>query len=179
MWNSALPSTSSLRPQSELADGLILPDKSKEKGPSIIDIELGLGLDDDEFAVCPELQSYHRAGSLLSRQKGSGLGSLTLLPRQEGVRVMEVPVMIVPPEFDKDKEEDTFLTRTLRTNHMFQNLPDATLHKLVLAFEQVDARKGSDVICQGDSNIDYFYVLRNGECIVTVDGKQLPDNVVS
>ena len=58
---------------------------------------------------------------------------------------------------------------------MFQSLPDTTLDKLVSAFEKVDYSNKAVIIRQGDSNIDYFYVLRNGECTVMIDGKTLLD----
>lgn len=80
-----------------------------------------------------------------------------------------------PPKFKKKEEEAAFLTRTLLTNFMFHSLPDSTLEKLVLAFEEVDVKKGTAIMRQGDFNIDYFYVLRSGECTVAIDGKQLPD----
>eukprot|EP00580_Thalassiosira_gravida_P018052 CAMPEP_0201675952 /NCGR_PEP_ID=MMETSP0494-20130426/40732_1 /ASSEMBLY_ACC=CAM_ASM_000839 /TAXON_ID=420259 /ORGANISM="Thalassiosira gravida, Strain GMp14c1" /LENGTH=480 /DNA_ID=CAMNT_0048158549 /DNA_START=42 /DNA_END=1484 /DNA_ORIENTATION=- len=58
---------------------------------------------------------------------------------------------------------------------MFHSLPDATLQKLVLAFEEVDLKKGDNVMKQGDTEIDYFYVIRSGSCSVEIDGKKLPD----
>ena len=81
----------------------------------------------------------------------------------------------IPPVHFKEPDEFSFIKSTLLTNFMFQSLPDNTLDKLVLAFDKVELTKSSTIIEQGDNNIDYFYVISDGEVAVTIDGKQLPD----
>ena len=81
----------------------------------------------------------------------------------------------IPPVHFKEPDEFSFIRSTLLTNFMFQSLPDNTLDKLVLAFDKVELGKSSVIIEQGDENIDYFYVVSDGEVAITIDGKQLPD----
>ena len=81
----------------------------------------------------------------------------------------------IPPIFDKTKDESSFIKSALMTNFMFQSLPDKTLDKLVMAFEKVEYNKNSIVTKQGDTNVEYFYVLYNGECSVTIDKKKLQE----
>jgi hypothetical protein len=79
-----------------------------------------------------------------------------------------------PPVHEKEDEEAAFIKSTLLTNFMFQSLPAGIIDKLVLAFDRVELPPSSTIIEQGDKNIDYFYVIRDGEVAVTIDGEVLP-----
>ncbi|KAL9188941.1 hypothetical protein ACHAXT_011431, partial [Thalassiosira profunda] len=81
----------------------------------------------------------------------------------------------LPPKFPKNTEDSAYIKNAILTNLMFQSLPDKTLDSLVLAFEKIEYRRRSVVISQGDANIDYFYLLADGECSVTIDGKTLAE----
>ena len=80
----------------------------------------------------------------------------------------------VPPVHEKEDEEAAFIKSTLLSNFVFQGLSGDILNKLVLAFDRVELPPSSTIIEQGDKNIDYFYVIRDGEVAVTIDGEVLP-----
>ena len=80
----------------------------------------------------------------------------------------------VPPVHEKEDEEAAFIKSTLLSNFVFQGLPKNILDKLVLAFDRVELPPSSTIIEQGDKNIDYFYVIRDGEVSVIIDGEVLP-----
>ena len=76
----------------------------------------------------------------------------------------------VPPHFDKTAQEAAFITSVLRGNPVFQGVADL----LVASFEPVHVSSGTDIVRQGDTDVDYFYVVRNGTLAVSVNGAQLP-----
>ena len=79
-----------------------------------------------------------------------------------------------PPIHEKEDEEAAFVKSTLLTNFIFQSLPGDILDQMVLAFDRIELPPSSTIIEQGDKNIDYFYVIRDGEVAVTIDGEELP-----
>lgn len=80
-----------------------------------------------------------------------------------------------PPSFNATDEELTFIKDNLCRNFLFQDMTGDTFDGLCAAFEKVTFPKGSVIVKQGDTNIDYLYLVEDGECTVTIDDKKLPD----
>ena len=78
--------------------------------------------------------------------------------------------------YEKTSTEIQFILKSLQKNVLFQNLPPSSLKGFVGAFEKVTYNPNDVIVKQGDESIgDYVYLVFDGECIVTVDGKRAPD----
>jgi rhodanese-related sulfurtransferase len=57
-------------------------------------------------------------------------------------------------------------TAALLQSPIFQNLPPANLQEIMTSLEAVDFKKGEVILNQGGAG-DYFYFIKNGQCICT------------
>jgi CRP-like cAMP-binding protein len=80
-----------------------------------------------------------------------------------------------PPLFKKHPVETKFITSTLSSNFLFQHLPKAVLNQVVHAFEKVEYNQGSVIIQQADLQTDFLYIIGNGDCSVSINGRVLVD----
>lgn len=64
-----------------------------------------------------------------------------------------------------DDEDDDWMTRILQSQ-AFLKLPPSNIQRLLMSVESVVVRAG-DVIIQQGGDGDYFYIIKNGRCMVT------------
>lgn len=64
-----------------------------------------------------------------------------------------------------DDEDDDWMTRILQSQ-AFLKLPPSNIQRLLMSVESVPVRAGDVIIRQGADG-DYFYIIKNGRCMVT------------
>lgn len=74
-----------------------------------------------------------------------------------------------------EDEEGDWMTRMLQTE-AFRRIPPANIQAIFMRMEPVSFQAGEPVIEQGDTG-DYFYIIRDGRCVVTRKTKTKPDGV--
>lgn len=75
----------------------------------------------------------------------------------------EAKMMVVEEEIEEDSSD--WMTGLLKLP-IIQRLPPANLQKILIALEEVTVGKGEVIIEQGAVG-DYFYFLKNGQCLVS------------
>jgi hypothetical protein len=107
----------------------------------------------------------------------------------ETARTAKAMTSNLPSKFTKSPEQETFIENVLRSNFIFQQLsssePDADEYRkkkdtdileVVAAFEEVAFPEGSYLCKQGDlDDTDYLYIVYEGDCSVSIDGKRLEE----
>lgn len=88
------------------------------------------------------------------------------------------PGSIEVSDFDSEEEdEDDWMTKFLNSNAFIQ-LPAANMQALMMKLEEMPMRKGKMVIKEGDSADNHYYIIKQGQCIVSrkdeKSGKQIP-----
>lgn len=68
-----------------------------------------------------------------------------------------------------------WMTRLLQTD-CFRRIPPANIQAIFLRMEPVSFKAGDKIVKQGDQG-DYFYIVRDGRCIVTRTTKSKPEGV--
>lgn len=76
-----------------------------------------------------------------------------------------------PPVHAKSSQDEEAIRRSVRRNLLFANISEETLHILVNAMKYVSVKKGTDVIIQGDTGGDLFYIIDSGVCQVLLNGR--------
>jgi len=77
---------------------------------------------------------------------------------------------------DAGEEDDgDWMTRLLQTE-CFRRIPPANIQAIFMRMEPVAYRAGDVVIRQGEPG-DYFYIIREGRCLVTRATKAKPDGI--
>lgn len=76
-----------------------------------------------------------------------------------------------PPVHAKSAFDEAAIRRSVRRNLLFANISEETLQILVDAMKYVSVAKGTDVILQGDTGGDLFYILDSGVCQVLLHGR--------
>ncbi|WP_070988716.1 cyclic nucleotide-binding domain-containing protein [Halofilum ochraceum] len=77
---------------------------------------------------------------------------------------------------DAGEEDDgDWMTRLLQTE-CFRRIPPANIQAIFMRMEPVGYNAGDVVIRQGESG-DYFYIIREGRCLVTRATKAKPDGI--
>ena len=66
---------------------------------------------------------------------------------------------------DEDDDETDWMTRILQTR-AFHRIPPANIQAMFMRMESVSFKAGEKVIKQGDEG-DYFYIIKEGRCLVT------------
>jgi hypothetical protein len=79
------------------------------------------------------------------------------------------------PVFKKSVAERTLIRKALENNYVFENLNAAAIESFIQAFENVQVRKGHEIIKQGDS-VDYFYIVADGQVSIDANGKESKHN---
>lgn len=74
----------------------------------------------------------------------------------------------------KTPEQIEFLRSLIRHNVFNGELPPSSIDVLVRSFERAEYARGSVIIRQGDDGADFLLVLEDGECTISIDGKELP-----
>jgi len=77
------------------------------------------------------------------------------------------------PVYPKSDEERQFILKVLSESFIFANLEDNELRSIVDAFEKKSFDEGSEILLQGDTSADYFYVVHDGVVVYIVDGKEV------
>lgn len=67
-------------------------------------------------------------------------------------------------EKTKDNSDD-WMTALLRLP-IFQSLPPINLQKILMSFEEVSFKKDEVILEQGSAG-DYYYLIKNGQCLLT------------
>lgn len=75
---------------------------------------------------------------------------------------------------DADDDND-WMTRLLQTE-CFRRIPPANIQAIFMCMEPVSFNAGDNVITQGEAG-DYFYIIRDGRCIVTRTTKTKPEGL--
>ncbi|MDX1609761.1 MAG: cyclic nucleotide-binding domain-containing protein [Halofilum sp. (in: g-proteobacteria)] len=81
-------------------------------------------------------------------------------------------------ELDEDDEGDgdsDWMTRLLQTD-CFRRIPPANIQAIFMRMEPVSVKAGENVVTQGEAG-DYFYIIREGRCVVTRTTKTKPEGV--
>ena len=76
---------------------------------------------------------------------------------------------------DQGEDDSDWMTRLLQTE-CFRRIPPANIQAIFMRMEPVSLKAGDVVIRQGDAG-DYFYIIRDGRCLVTRTTKTKPDGV--
>jgi hypothetical protein len=79
------------------------------------------------------------------------------------------------PVFKKSVAERTLIRKALENNYVFENLNAAAIENFIQAFENVQVRKGHEIIKKGDS-VDYFYIVADGQVSIEASGKESKQN---
>ena len=72
-------------------------------------------------------------------------------------------------------DDSDWMTRLLQTE-CFRRIPPANIQAIFMRMEPVGCNAGEVVINQGDTG-DYFYIIRDGRCLVTRKTKSKPDGI--
>eukprot|EP00325_Prymnesiales_sp_UTEX-LB-985_P027204 CAMPEP_0174733464 /NCGR_PEP_ID=MMETSP1094-20130205/61362_1 /TAXON_ID=156173 /ORGANISM="Chrysochromulina brevifilum, Strain UTEX LB 985" /LENGTH=353 /DNA_ID=CAMNT_0015936123 /DNA_START=41 /DNA_END=1102 /DNA_ORIENTATION=+ len=83
---------------------------------------------------------------------------------------VEVPTGWKPKVVPKDDASATFLKDAMKSNRLMKSLAPSDREQLMMAFEKVDYEPGSVIIKQGDPG-DKFYILDEGTCDISIEGK--------
>jgi rhodanese-related sulfurtransferase len=66
---------------------------------------------------------------------------------------------------ETEGDPDDWMTALLRSP-IFQRLPPANLQKILMSLEAVHFKEGETIIEQGSAG-DYYYLIKNGQCLLT------------
>jgi len=80
----------------------------------------------------------------------------------------EIPSDWKAPVYEKDADDTTFLKETMETNKLMRNLAPSDRQALQLAFYIKEFKTGEVIIKQGDPG-DLFYIVKSGECDISVE----------
>jgi CRP-like cAMP-binding protein len=72
-------------------------------------------------------------------------------------------------------DESDWMTRLLQTD-CFRRIPPANIQAIFMRMEPVSFKAGEKVVTQGEAG-DYFYIIREGRCLVTRTTRSKPDGV--
>ena len=78
-------------------------------------------------------------------------------------------------ESGEETDDTDWMMRLLQTD-CFRRIPPANIQAIFMRMEPVSFKAGDKVIKQGDPG-DYFYIVRDGRCIVTRATKTKPEGV--
>ena len=67
---------------------------------------------------------------------------------------------------ETDEDDDDWMTRFLQSN-AFIRLPPSNMQALLIKLEEVSLSKGKIVIKEGDSSDQNYYIIKQGQCIVS------------
>ncbi len=76
---------------------------------------------------------------------------------------------------EEDNKDTDWMTRILKTR-AFHQIPPANIQAIFMRMESVSFKPGEKVIEQGQDG-DYFYIIKDGSCIVTRSTPANPDGV--
>jgi len=116
--------------------------------------------DEEEDAVAEVLQE----GQDLPQMKARGRRRQVMAPK------VEVPAGWTPPCIAKTPEEEAFLSGVMMENKLMMSLPPSDRNTLMAALDKQDFAAGAVIIKQGDKG-DKFYIVIEGECDISVEGK--------
>jgi rhodanese-related sulfurtransferase len=72
---------------------------------------------------------------------------------------------MVIDEPDDENNDDDWMT-TLLKSPIFRALPPANLQQIIISLHEVAFKKGDSIIKQGDPG-DYYYLIKNGHCLIS------------
>jgi cAMP-dependent protein kinase regulator len=78
-----------------------------------------------------------------------------------------------PPRYDKTDEEQDEIRQSVANNVLFSTLEEKEMDIIVAAFNSVSFDDGDDIIVQGDTDANLFYVMRTNSCDIFVDGRKV------
>ncbi|NIP72663.1 MAG: SUMF1/EgtB/PvdO family nonheme iron enzyme [Gammaproteobacteria bacterium] len=65
----------------------------------------------------------------------------------------------------EDEDDEDWMTRMLRSE-LFQRLPATNIQQMIMRMEEISLRAGK-VVVEQDQEGDYFYIIKEGRCVVT------------
>ena len=80
----------------------------------------------------------------------------------------EIPSDWKAPVYEKDAEDTAFLKETMESNKLMRNLAPSDLQALQKAFYIKEFKTGEVIIKQGDAG-DLFYIVKSGDCDISID----------
>ncbi|MCF6250988.1 MAG: cyclic nucleotide-binding domain-containing protein [Methylococcaceae bacterium] len=73
--------------------------------------------------------------------------------------------MVIDEPDDDENNDDDWMT-TLLKSPIFRALPPANLQQIIISLNEVAFKKGDSIIKQGDPG-DYYYLIKNGHCLIS------------
>lgn len=96
---------------------------------------------------------------------------------------------VVPSVFtrsERTEDERDYIKSVLSSNVLFQDVAategrwsQRILNDLAAAFYKVEYKEGDVIFSQGDADKDFMLILEQGECQITIDGKEIVSSLTS
>ncbi len=84
------------------------------------------------------------------------------------------------------EDERDYVHSVLRSNVLFEDVAategrwsQRVLSDLAAAFYKVEYKEGDVIFSQGDTDKDFMLILEQGECQITIDGKEIVSSLTS
>jgi len=108
------------------------------------------------------------------KEEESSINSVPKKINRSPLSLRNLQVSIDDNDANKDDEIASWVADHLKTNFLFVSLNDATIQDIAEKFEIAEYEAGVSIIEQGCSDSStYYYILYDGECIVTKNDKQV------
>ena len=108
------------------------------------------------------------------KEEVSSINSVPKKINRSPLSLRNLQVSIDDNDANKDDEIASWIADHLKTNFLFVSLNDATIQDIAEKFEIAEYEPGVSIIEQGCSDSStYYYILYDGECIVTKNDKQV------
>jgi len=117
--------------------------------------------DDEEEDTVADVISE---GQQVPQMKARGRRTQVMAPK------VDIPQGWTPPCFAKTADEEQFLVGVMGENKLLKTLTPSDRHTLMAALDKQDFAAGAVIIKQGDAG-DKFYIVIDGECDISVEGK--------
>jgi len=108
------------------------------------------------------------------KEEVSSINSVPKKVNRSPLSLRNLQVSIDDNDANKDDDIASWIADHLKTNFLFVSLNDATIQDIAEKFEIAEYEAGVSIIEQGCSDSStYYYILFDGECIVTKNDKQV------
>jgi len=108
------------------------------------------------------------------KEEESSINSVPKKINRSPLSLRNLQVSIDDNDANKDDDIASWIADHLKTNFLFVSLNDATIQDIAEKFEIAEYEAGVSIIEQGCSDSStYYYILYDGECIVTKNDKQV------
>ena len=77
------------------------------------------------------------------------------------------------PVFEKNSKASKLIEKCLKNHFLFSSLTDDDREMVITAFEPEKFQEGTEIIAQGDTHAEYFYILESGKVSAVKNGQRL------